>query len=46
MNKIKNLMEQQIERFIREFKNSSKKLFFNPENNRLIHPGEYGIYIE
>lgn len=43
---LENLVEIKLKNFIEEYKNTSK-LFENTDvQNRLLHPGEYGIYKE
>jgi hypothetical protein len=39
------LIEEKIEVFKKSFSNA-KEIFYNPETERLIHPGEFGIYRE
>ncbi len=40
------LLIQKIKSFVEDFKESSTDLFYDKEGQRLIHPGEYGIYRE
>ena len=41
----RKLIEQQIDMFVNTFSQTSNSLFKN-EQNKLIHPGEYGMYKE
>jgi len=40
------LLIQKISLFINDFKQASRGLFFDDKNNKLIHPGEFGVYRE
>lgn len=46
METIDSLIVQNIDDFIKDFENASKKLYYNPESKRFIHPGEFGTYRE
>ena len=39
------ILDNSIQQFVKEFRNSPKELFYDKENN-LFHPGEYGSYRE
>ena len=41
-----SLIEEKIEIFKNQFANTSKQVFFDPDNKKLIHPGEFGLYRE
>lgn len=40
------LFKQQVEYFRNSFSNTSQNLFYDEEKEKLIHPGEFGIYRE
>ena len=40
------LYREKIDIFKNSFSATSTEVFYDPENNRLIHAGEYGIYRE
>lgn len=46
MKIIETLIEQNIDDLIKDFKSYSKKLYYDESQEKLIHPGEYGIYRE
>jgi hypothetical protein len=41
-----SILEEKIEFFRFAFEQTSKNVFFDENNNKLIHPGEYGSYRE
>ena len=46
-NKIlQSILDEKIENFRLAFEKTSKDLFWNEEDKKLIHPGEYGTYRE
>lgn len=44
-NIFKTLFQREVDNFVQSFADDSSKLFKN-QNNRLFHPGEYGMYKE
>ena len=40
------ILLEEIETFKNSFSNVSKKMFHDPETNKLIHSGEFGMYRE
>ena len=46
MSIVESIIEQNIDELIKDFELYSKKLFYNEDQKKLIHPGEYGMYRE
>jgi len=46
MRIVESIIEQNIDELKKDFELYSKKLFYDENSKKLIHPGEYGVYRE
>ncbi len=45
-NILESLIESNIESFALDYSNTAKQVFYSPEKESLIHPGEFGMFRE